>query len=364
MTRRHGNFLYIARDSVFAVLYRWRNILCPRQQALNQIWRRLLIVFSLSLSVAAMESPTLAVRHVSARFVFLFGNVGAYVGIHRSLGTLKDEEVGGLADSWLGLVVPSFVSGILAFILYVHPFLSKIISGELFPVFVPDTGVKAAESCDMLRGVHDSGVSRTTQSYSLELCGWLQSEVCSRHNQLNQDQDLAPCIRERDRPEAGLPLFERYAGRKPKMTIVTAGWIKSERIHQFLPAAGKEVFMLIRIRRHDNAQRDTSGSVWSNYHDSIYHIKGMLYGQKPGIPHIMRINLINVRLKHWTVCCKNRIMYGNKETHRGRSPRALQFCSEISTGLPTSPAKYPLRSCPPKADRSVLERHRSTAGGR
>lgn len=127
-----------------------------RQQALNQIWYRLLIIFLFLGTVAIILSYLGRDIRVPA-LVFLFGNVGAYVGIHRSLGALTDTELNGLADSWLGIVVPSFVGGILAFIIYVL-FLSKIVSGELFPVFVQDTGAVPTESFEMLWSQHAKDV--------------------------------------------------------------------------------------------------------------------------------------------------------------------------------------------------------------
>lgn len=50
----------------------------------------------------------------------------AYVGVHRGLALLSDEKVSSLAGSWFSLIVPSFVGGILAFILYIL-FLSNIL---------------------------------------------------------------------------------------------------------------------------------------------------------------------------------------------------------------------------------------------
>ena len=123
-----------------------------RQLALNKIWAKLLIVF-LALGAACIAVTNFGGASRVPALVFLFGNLGAYVSAHRNLGELKDEEIVGLSDSWLGLVVPSFVGGILAFILYML-FLSKIVGGDLFPNFVPDTGVTPVQSLDMLAAVH------------------------------------------------------------------------------------------------------------------------------------------------------------------------------------------------------------------
>ena len=123
-----------------------------RQQALNQIWQRLLIVF-VSLFALLVVLYYLGGDARVPIYVFIAGNVGAYVGVHRSLGDLKDPELVDLAGSWLGIVVPSFVGGILAFVLY-NLFISEIVSGQLFPAFERDAGAVVRQSIDMLTTQH------------------------------------------------------------------------------------------------------------------------------------------------------------------------------------------------------------------
>jgi hypothetical protein len=60
---------------------------------------------------------------------------GRIISAQRSLASLTDNEVIGLASSWLGLIVPPLVGGILGLVLL---FLSKLIAGDVFPTFVPD----------------------------------------------------------------------------------------------------------------------------------------------------------------------------------------------------------------------------------
>lgn len=127
-----------------------------RQQALNQIWKKLLLIFMF------LGVVTVSVAYVGAGtrvpvLVFLFGNIGAYVGMHRNLVDLSDAELAGLAESWLGMVVPSFVGGILAFVIYLL-FLSKIISGELFPVFVQDSLSPSTEDFEIIWNQHGQAV--------------------------------------------------------------------------------------------------------------------------------------------------------------------------------------------------------------
>lgn len=107
-----------------------------RQEALNIIWRKLLIVFIALLALSLFISLNVGPFTVPV-LVFIAGNIGGYVGIHRNLTSLSDVEVAQLSSSWLGLVVPSFVGGILASVLHLL-FISGIISGELFPRIVED----------------------------------------------------------------------------------------------------------------------------------------------------------------------------------------------------------------------------------
>lgn len=110
-----------------------------RQQALRIIWRKLLIVFLvlIALSVVAVYAGgDVAVIALT----FLTGNIGGYVGIHRNLAGLSDAELVELSETWLGLVIPSFVGGLLACVLYAI-FISGLIAGEMFPTIVADTGL-------------------------------------------------------------------------------------------------------------------------------------------------------------------------------------------------------------------------------
>jgi hypothetical protein len=139
-----------------------------RQQALNKIWRRLLIIFcalgaatiALTTALGYLPDDPVSTPIKSLRvplLVFLCGNIGGYVAIHRSLSELKDTEIIGLADSPLGIVLSSFVGGILAFVLYVL-FLSDIISGSFFPVFVPDDVQSIPDNIEKLGYQHAAEV--------------------------------------------------------------------------------------------------------------------------------------------------------------------------------------------------------------
>ncbi len=111
-----------------------------RQKALQTIWLRLFVIF-LSLMCVSILCALFAKYSVwdfrCSLLIFFSGNVGSFVGIHRSLNQLNDDDLVDLSSSWLGLIVPSFVGGILAFVLYMM-FLGNIVSGVLFPTFVPN----------------------------------------------------------------------------------------------------------------------------------------------------------------------------------------------------------------------------------
>lgn len=107
-----------------------------RQDALNIIWKRLFAVLCSSLLICVAVLFTAGVARVGI-MVFLIGNIGGYVSVHRGLSELKDEEVIGLSSSWWSIVVPPFVGGVLALVMYLV-FLSNIFGGDLFPKFEAD----------------------------------------------------------------------------------------------------------------------------------------------------------------------------------------------------------------------------------
>ncbi len=129
-----------------------------RQESLNIIWRKLLFILITLLTISAAISLKPGAFTVP-ELVFIAGNIGGYIGIHRNLSTLSDTEVSQLSSSWLGLVVPSFVGGILACVLYLL-FISGIISGGLFPVIAEDAipaGIKKSQNISTIFHHHADG---------------------------------------------------------------------------------------------------------------------------------------------------------------------------------------------------------------
>jgi hypothetical protein len=63
-----------------------------RQESLTVIWRKLLMIFIMliGLSVAiSLKAGPFAVPEL----IFITGNIGGYVGIHRNLNSLSDVEI-------------------------------------------------------------------------------------------------------------------------------------------------------------------------------------------------------------------------------------------------------------------------------
>lgn len=109
-----------------------------RQKSLKIIWGRLLLVLIILLAILVIIFRY-ADSYMATASLFLCGNLGAYVGFHRSLSDLKDQEIIELSNSWVSMVVPPIIGGILALVLYLI-FLSGIVQGDLFPKFELDQG--------------------------------------------------------------------------------------------------------------------------------------------------------------------------------------------------------------------------------
>ncbi len=76
---------------------------------------------------------------------FAAGIVGGFVGLQRRLKSMSDDDLALLANSWVFVCLSPPVGGILAVVLYVL-FVSTLVSGDLFPKFVPDIRNLSPES--------------------------------------------------------------------------------------------------------------------------------------------------------------------------------------------------------------------------
>ncbi len=68
---------------------------------------------------------------------FSAGIIGGFVGLQRRLKIMSEDDLTLLANSWVYVCLSPLVGGILAVVLYVL-FISTLISGDLFPKFIPD----------------------------------------------------------------------------------------------------------------------------------------------------------------------------------------------------------------------------------
>lgn len=111
-------------------------------QAIRKISNRLatalvvLVLLVIGGAFFAYQSPE--GRIVNAPIAaFAAGVIGGFVGLQRRLKSMSDDDLTLLANSWVFVCLSPLVGGILAVVLYVL-FISTLVSGDLFPKFVPD----------------------------------------------------------------------------------------------------------------------------------------------------------------------------------------------------------------------------------
>lgn len=68
---------------------------------------------------------------------FSAGVIGGFVGLQRRLKSMSEDDLVLLAHSWVYIWISPIIGGVLAVVLYVL-FISTLVSGDLFPKFVPD----------------------------------------------------------------------------------------------------------------------------------------------------------------------------------------------------------------------------------
>ena len=133
-------------------------------QTIRQISNRLAGVLG-ALVVLVVAGAFLSYSGNDGRFIsapvaaFVAGLVGGFVGLQRRLKGMSDEDLTLLANSWVYACLSPLVGGILAVVLYVL-FVSTLVSGDLFPRFVPDAelNVAATKSFAAVFAVHGEAV--------------------------------------------------------------------------------------------------------------------------------------------------------------------------------------------------------------
>lgn len=88
---------------------------------------------------------------------FTAGVVGGFVGLQRRLKSMAEDDLVLLATSWVYICLSPLVGGILAVVLYVL-FISTLVSGDLFPSFVPDRPDSPTGNFSEIFAVHGKAV--------------------------------------------------------------------------------------------------------------------------------------------------------------------------------------------------------------
>ena len=93
-------------------------------------------------------------KSVSTPVAVLFvGFVGGFIGLQRRLKTLPAEDLTLLANSWVCLALSPIAGAILAELVYLL-FISGLLSGKIFPTFVPDNPTAITPGMKAIFEVH------------------------------------------------------------------------------------------------------------------------------------------------------------------------------------------------------------------
>ena len=101
----------------------------------RRLFIALVILYGLSLTAAALLRESI---YIVPLLVFASGVIGRFVGLQRRLKDLTLFDLELIAESWVYTALSPLVGGVLAFLLFIL-FLSGLLSGDLFPVFLPDS---------------------------------------------------------------------------------------------------------------------------------------------------------------------------------------------------------------------------------
>jgi hypothetical protein len=101
----------------------------------RRLFIALVILYGLSLTAAALLRDSI---YIVPLLVFASGVIGGFVGLQRRLKDLTLFDLELIAESWVYTALSPLVGGVLAFLLFIL-FLSGLLSGDLFPVFLPDS---------------------------------------------------------------------------------------------------------------------------------------------------------------------------------------------------------------------------------
>ncbi|WP_158968431.1 hypothetical protein [Paraglaciecola sp. L3A3] len=117
---------------------------------------------------------------VTAPIAALFaGIIGGFVGLQRRLKSMSTDDLMLLAHSWVYVWISPVVGGVLAVVLYVL-FISTLVSGDLFPMFVPDEvapGLVESKGFSIIFDVHGEAVDYAKMMFWSFIAGFSERFV-------------------------------------------------------------------------------------------------------------------------------------------------------------------------------------------
>lgn len=108
----------------------------------HRLFISLAVLFTIALSIAFLIPES---RYIVPLIVIVSGMIGGFVGLQRRLKELTITDLTLISNSWIYTSLSPLVGGILALILHIL-FLSGLISGDLFPHFLPDEKAETVTS--------------------------------------------------------------------------------------------------------------------------------------------------------------------------------------------------------------------------
>lgn len=126
-------------------------------ELLKSVTHRLFValstLFAAALTTAAFVPES---RFAVPAVVIATGFMGGFVGLQRRLKDLTISDLQLIADSWIYTCLSPLIGGVLALLLYVL-FLSELLSGQLFPQFLPDSTTQEATGFSSVFMQHGKG---------------------------------------------------------------------------------------------------------------------------------------------------------------------------------------------------------------
>lgn len=162
-----------------------------RNLAIHRLCGRLLV--SLGVLLVTIVIVLMATRWGVGFFAatpflaLVVGAIGGFVSLQRKLKHLSEDDLDLLSRSWFYTVQAPFVGGILALLLYIL-FLSDLVQGTLFPVFVADSDIPAEnlEKFEVIFATHGEAKDYAKLVFWCFLAGFSENFVTDMIGQVQQ----------------------------------------------------------------------------------------------------------------------------------------------------------------------------------